>query len=168
MIDGTERRKPGRPKKEVLFGNENHGMEVGDASLDRVERYSSSIKTLMTKEEPFSSYFAKMSDAERSKLARELAHELCYFPRLNTIPAKTNKGTTGPRPKTAQSIFVTQVKEMLAAREVVLPQWKNNVGSKDVLITFCMKLATATQTQGLRPSMRTVRNAPKVGFRALE
>ena len=166
MIDGTEKRKPGRPRKAINLGCEER--DVGDASLEKVEKYADSIFDVMTKQKPFAEHFKHLDLTKGKQLARVLAHELCYFPLLNELVFKTNAGLTGPRPKTAQSIFITQVKEKLAASEVVLPQWKNNIGGKDVLITFCMKLATATQTQGLRPSMRTVRNAPKVGFRALE
>ena len=55
MIDGTEKRKPGRPRKAINLGCEER--DVGDASLEKVEKYADSIFDVMTKQKPFAEHF---------------------------------------------------------------------------------------------------------------
>ena len=162
MLDKQEKRRPGRPPKVVNPSIEAHS--IGDASLERIEKYATSILDVMTKQSQFSDYFKELDEPSRMKLAKVLAHELCYFPLMNQLDFRTASGRTGPRPKTAQSIFVTQIRIKLDECDIKLPQWKNGRGSNDTLKEFCRNLARVTTTSGLLVSGRTLAKAPKFGF----
>lgn len=170
MTHLTVKRSRGRPRKPA---SPDSVPNSSDCSQDRIDRYSGEIfrliKTLSLRAEknPYWPYFKSLDDEGLKQLAEKLAYELPFFESLRGLVESKPTGRTGPKPKSAEALFITQVREVLAEQGVKIPAWKKSFGECSKLVDFCHALVAETTKKGISISWRTFEKAPKVGFRLI-
>ena len=166
----TGQEKRGRPAKERHVVAENSA----DASLARINSYMGAILALVrsdasdirdTREARFSRALKHLETDSIEQLARDLAHEVAFMPALQGLIDSAERATTGPKPKTAQTILVTQVRELLRRHKVELKQWRNARDRRTALADFCDVLVAMSGAKTGGISTRTIEKAPSQGFR---
>lgn len=145
-------RGPGRPPNQRYERAQNSA----DASLERIQGYMSAILEIMERDTKHSHVFRRLTGFDRNLLAHELAHEVAFYPAMQGLIDSTVRLTTGPKPKTAQSLFLLQVKAVLLRYEISLPQWVNARGSRNDLADFCLLLLRLSGSNYGTISARTV------------
>ena len=156
------RRVPGRPpnqKSAVCHNSAN-------ASLAIVDEYKERIRAVVRAYEAPRAFFAHLDVRALDLLAFDLAHEVAFYPAMRGLVKSSHKSTSGPKPKVAQALFLTQVRVILLRRGVALPQWANARARCDDLVNFCGLLLGVSGTQDGVISDRTARVAPVDGWTA--
>lgn len=135
--------------------------------MDLIHAYKAQIADLMRKMPRFEMWLTQTEPAKIDALLDTLAHEVAFYPAMAGLQEATPQGRTGPKPKTAQALFMAQVRDTLATGGVHLPQWKNGVSQRTDLSDFCAHLINMSGHRAGVISSRTVNNAPKHGWEPL-
>lgn len=160
-MTGQEKRGPGRPPN-VRY---DKAQNASDASLLRITTYTVEILETVKNDARFSHAFKHLSTDRREQVARDLAYEVASLPAMQGLIDSTERRTTGPKPKTALSILVTQVRELLRPHKVELKQWRNARDGRNALADFCDVLVAMSGAKAGGVSTRTIEKAPSQGFR---
>ena len=153
----TTNRGRGRPRKQRYERAQNSA----DASLERIQGYTSAILGIMETDIKHSHAFSCLTGFDRNFLAHELSNEVAFYPAMQGLIDSTVRLTTGPKPKTAQALFLLQVKTLLLRYGISLPQWVNARGGRNDLADFCLLLLGLS---GSNYGTISARTANKISF----
>ena len=151
--------RPSNQSPEVCHSSAN-------ASPALVDEYKKRVIAVMSSYEAPRAFFAHLDVCALDLLAFDLAHEVAFYPAMRGLVKSSHKSTSGPKPKVAQALFLTQVRVILLRRGVALPQWANARARCDDLVDFCGLLLGVSGTQDGVISDRTARVAPVDGWTA--
>lgn len=163
MTNDTQKPKRGRPRKEAPPRVAN----ASDASQPLITAHMNAIAGVMRDTPILAQWLEHAPPSARRSLLTRLAHEVAFYPAMVGAVEATPRGRTGPKPKTAQALLLTQVRTTLAAAGIELPQWKNGWAQRTDLADFCGRLIAISDNRGRHISFRTSDAAPEHGWTPL-
>lgn len=163
MTEDTQKSKRGRPRKVDTPPRIN----VSDASQAQLSIYMYAIERVMLDVPILANWLAHAEPSVKEDLISDLAYEVAFYPAFVGTVKDSAPKRRGPKPKTAQAILLTQVRNILAKVGIKLLQWKNGWGQRTDLTDFCGQLIAISGNQERTVSSRTWENAPEIGWEPL-